>query len=108
MLPGFRVKKSSPFANTGVDFAGPLYIKDGKGMRKTYIALFTCSVTIHLELVGDLSAPTFIQALRKFSSRRGMPSLMISDNAKTFKVTAKWLKKLMLLHKCEDTCRKTE
>ena len=65
-------------------------------MRKAYIALFTCSVTraIHLELVGGLSAPTFIQALRRFSSRRGMPSLMISDNAKTFKATAKWLKKL--------------
>ena len=96
MLPGFRVKRSSPFANTGVDFAGPLYIKDGKGMRKAYIGLFRCSVTraIHLELVGDLSAPTFILALRRFSSRRGMPSLMISDNAKTLKATAKWLKKL--------------
>ena len=83
MLPEFRVKKSPPFANTGVNFAGPLYIKEGKGMKKSYIALFTCSVTraIHLELVGDLSSPTFIQTLRRFSSRRGMPSIMISDNA---------------------------
>ena len=95
-LPGFRVKRSSPFANTWVDFARPLYIKEVKGMRKAYIALFTCSVTraIHLELIGDLSAPTFIQALRRVSSRRGMPSLVISNNAKTFKATAKWLKKL--------------
>ena len=71
MLPESRVKKSPPFANTGVDFAGP--IKEGKGMKKSYIALFTCSVTrtIPSELVGDPSSPTFIQALRKiFISKR--------------------------------------
>lgn len=27
-LPQFRVEKSFPFANTGVDFAGPLYVKN--------------------------------------------------------------------------------
>ena len=28
-LPAFRVKISRPFANTGVNFAGPLYLKEG-------------------------------------------------------------------------------
>ena len=27
-LPEFRVEKNFPFANTGVDFAGPLYVKN--------------------------------------------------------------------------------
>ena len=109
MLPGFRVKRSSPFANTGVDFAGPLYIKDEKSIRNAYIALFTCSVTraIRLELVEDLSAPTFLQALKRFSSRMGIPSFMISDNAKTFKATAKWLKKLFATPKVRRYLQET-
>ncbi len=43
-LPEFRVKKSKPFQTTGIDFAGPLYTKDGKGMKKSYIVLFACAV----------------------------------------------------------------
>jgi len=27
-LPGFRVENSYPFAKTGVDFAGPRYVKN--------------------------------------------------------------------------------
>ena len=35
-LPDFRVAKSLPFSNTGIDFAGPLFVKTGQGdMRKT-------------------------------------------------------------------------
>ena len=59
-------------------------------MKKVYTTLFTCGVTraIHLELVPDLSAETFKQTLKKFTARRGTPSLMVSDNAKTFEATA--------------------
>ena len=95
-LPEFRVTPAKPFQNCGVDFAGPLYVLRRKSMKKVYITLFTCGVTraIHLELVPDLSAETFKQTLTKFTARRGTPSLMVSDNAKTFEATAKWLKKL--------------
>ena len=95
-LPEFRVTPARPFQNCGVDFAGPLYVLRRKSMKKVYITLFTCGVTraIHLELVPDLSAETFKQTLKKFTARRGTPSLMVSDNAKTFEATAKWLKKL--------------
>ena len=95
-LPEFRVTPARPFQNCGVDFAGPLYVLRRKSMKKVYITLFMWGVTraIHLELVPDLSAETFKQALKKFTARRGTPSLMVSDNAKTFEATAKWLKKL--------------
>ena len=95
-LPEFRVTPARPFQNCGVDFAGPLYVLRRKSMKKVYITLFTYGVTraIHLELVPDLSAETFKQTLKKFTARRGTPSLMVSDNAKTFEATAKWLKKL--------------
>ena len=87
-MPDFRVQGSPPFSKVGIDFAGPLFEKSAKttGMNKVYIALFTCCVTraVHLELVKDLKAATFRRCLRKFSARRKMPSLIVSDNAKTF------------------------
>ena len=96
MLPDFRVTESPPFSKVGVDFAGPLYYKDNKGeMSKCYIALFTCCVTraVHLELVENLLTSTFVNCLRRVCSRRGTPSVMVSDNAKTFKATLKLLNK---------------
>ena len=95
-LPDFRVSKAPPFDKVGIDFAGPVYIKCQRDMEKAWIALFTCCVTraVHLELVENLTAPTFVNCLRRFCARRGTPSLIVSDNAKTFKSTAKFLKKL--------------
>ena len=96
-LPEFRVTETPAFSKVGVDFAGPLYVKERTTtMKKVYIALFSCCVTraIHLELVEDLSTGAFIRALRRFAGRRGTPVLIISDNAKTFKAADKALKKL--------------
>ena len=47
---------------------------------------FTCTSTraVHLELVPDLHATSFIRALKRFISRRGIPTLIVSDNGKTF------------------------
>ena len=97
-LPSFRLQEAPPFTNTGVDFTGPLYIKyPGGSQSKSWIVLYTCCVTqaIHLDLVCDMSAPTFIRSFKRFSSRRGLPALMISDNAKTFKAAAKVLKRVV-------------
>ena len=99
MLPKFREKFSNPFATTGVDFAGPLHFKMSKTkMEKAYIALFTCAATraVHLKLCENLKANCFKRALKEFVARRGVPNLIVSDNAKTFKTTAGWLKKLSL------------
>ena len=65
-------------------------------MRKVYIALFTCCVTraVHLELVEDLCIEIFKRCLRRFIARRGVPTLMVSDNAKTFKGIDKELRVL--------------
>ena len=95
-LPAFRVTEVPAFTYTAVDFAGPLYVgKDrGEDGNKVWICLFTCCVTraVHLDLVRDMLAPTFIRALKRFAARRGLPRQMLSDNAKTFKATAKTLK----------------
>ena len=96
-LPDFRVNEAPLFSRVGVNFAGPLYVKEKSGkMGKAYIALFSCCVTraLHLELVEDLSTETFRRCLRRFIAKRGMPMLIVSDNAKTFQETEKALKKL--------------
>ena len=96
-LPACRVSEEPPFCNTGIDFAGPIYVKkssgaiNGNNQDKVYIALFTCASTraLHLELVENMSAATFLQAFRRFSSRRGLPTKVLTDNAKTFKSASK-------------------
>ena len=48
-LPEVRVRPSKPFTNTGVDYSGPFYIKQGskrsKTLNKCYVALFVCLST---------------------------------------------------------------
>jgi len=99
-MPEFRFKEGQPFASTGVDFAGPLYAKTvfGKEMQvnKVYICLFTCGSTraVHIELTPNLTTHAFIRCLRRFVARSGIPELLISDNAKTFKAVAAQLTKI--------------
>eukprot|EP00112_Aurelia_sp_Birch-Aquarium-sp1_P020281 Seg5190.1 transcript_id=Seg5190.1/GoldUCD/mRNA.D3Y31 product="hypothetical protein" protein_id=Seg5190.1/GoldUCD/D3Y31 len=93
-LPEFRVKEKHAFSSVGIDFAGPLYVKSTSVQnKKVYLALFTCGVSraLHLELVPDLSTATFLRCFKRFVSRRDVPSLVVPDNAKTFKAASKRL-----------------
>ena len=62
----------------------------GKGRgyraRKVYIALFVCLSTraVHLELVSDKTTISFLAALKRFVSCRGLLSDLYSDNGKNF------------------------
>ena len=73
-LPAFRVNRSRPFQVTGVDFAGPLYVKTSgaSSTTKVWMVLYTCYVTraVHLDLVPDMTAETFLRSLRRFVARR--------------------------------------
>ena len=48
--------------------------------QKVYVALFTCTRirAVHLELVSDNSTDSFLQAFRRFISRRSKPSLIVA------------------------------
>ena len=98
-LPSFRVDEAPPFSNVGIDMAGPLLVKgnDKGDTSKSYVCLFTCAATraVHLELVTSLSVETFICAFRRFCARRGLPTLIITDNAKMFKSASKEVKRLL-------------
>ena len=92
-LPNFRVAEEPAFTCTGVDFAGPLYVKTAgpSTESKTWICLYTCCMVraIHLDLVLDMTAESFICSFKRFTARRGFPYKIISDNGKTFKAAAK-------------------
>lgn len=95
-LPADRVTEAEAFEVVGVDFAGPVWVTARKTKRKAYLTLFTCAVTraVHLEMVPDMTAETFLRALRRFVSRRGVPRVIYSDNALAFKRSKKDLSEL--------------
>ena len=89
-LPIERVTPDAIFSKTGVDYAGPVYIKQGYTRKpvvlKAYVCVFvSLSVkAVHLELVSDLTSESFIACLRRFISRRGKPTLIWSDHGTNF------------------------
>ena len=84
-LPDSRVQQRRPFDRVGVDYAGPLQMRETKLRKsrvfKIYIAVLVCLITkaIHLELVTDLSTDAFLAAFDRFIARRGLPSDVFSD-----------------------------
>ena len=98
-LPKFRVREEPPFSCTGVDFAGPFYVKTSgtTAVSKVWLCLYTCCIVraVHLDIVPDLTTESFLRSFKRFSARRGLPRKMISDNGKTFKAASKSLEKLM-------------
>ncbi|XP_074041816.1 uncharacterized protein [Leptinotarsa decemlineata] len=90
-LPERRLQKTTPFSTTGVEYGGPMYIKEshrrGKVQKsKCYIAVFICFVTkaIHIEFVSNLSREAFLAAFRRFTARRGACRHLYCDNATNF------------------------
>ena len=91
-LPRSRLSDAYPFTYTGLDYAGPLYVKSIYGrsdMYKAWIFLFTCACTrgLFLDLVPDYTSASCIRGLRRFFSKRGVPQQIISDNGSQFTAT---------------------
>ncbi|XP_043214441.1 uncharacterized protein LOC122377914 [Amphibalanus amphitrite] len=109
-LPQDRVEEAThPFSSTGVDYFGPLYAKRGRGQVKKFGVIFTCLSTraVHLELADNLSADSFICALRRFIARRGNVRLMRSDRGTNFTAADKELKEEVdALHANEEKLRR--
>lgn len=114
-LPTSRTDVYKPWDNVAVDFFGPMLMRHSCDKRdcphskeeKGYGCIFSCLSTraIHLELVENLEVTTFLNAFSKMASRKGMPSTVWSDNAKTFKAADRELQRL---HKQIDWSKVTE
>ena len=82
-LPSDRLTPDEPpFSFVGIDFFGPLYVKQGRSNVKHYGCLFSCLTmrATHIEVTECLETDSFINALRRFNSRRGTPKMIRSDN----------------------------
>jgi hypothetical protein len=92
-LPVDRCKMGAIFETVGVDYAGPLYLRNN---QKVYIVVFTCAVyrALHLELAESLSTEAFLMAFQRFVARRGRPRRVFSDNGTNFIGAANLLKEI--------------
>jgi hypothetical protein len=102
-LPAYRIEPSRVFEHTGLDYCRPIKINLNRGrgkpkISKTYIRVFIgiSSKAIHLELISDCYTECFLNALKRFVSRRGKPRYIHSDNAKTFVGAEAELQQIML------------
>ncbi|XP_062565115.1 uncharacterized protein LOC134227557 [Armigeres subalbatus] len=86
-LPETRVTGTiKPFTHTGVDYFGPILVKQGRCLVKRWVALFTCLTVraVHLEIVHSLSTQSCVMAIRRCVARRGFPETFYSDNGTNF------------------------
>ena len=89
-LPKERVAASHSFETAGIDYLGPVYVKDvfakDNILHKAWIGLTTCATTraIYLDLVSDCSSSKCINLLKRLTAVHGTPKVMISDNGTNF------------------------
>ena len=86
-LPESRVTPGMyPFESTGLDYFGPMYVKQGRSVVKRYACLFTClkSRAVHLEVAQSMTTDSFLMTLMRFVNRRGTPKEIYSDNGTNF------------------------
>ena len=85
-LPIDRFYTDGPFTYCGLDMFGPHYIKMGRKQHKRYVALFTylASRAAHLEPCYYMTTDSFINALRRFITRRGNIRSIRTDNGSNF------------------------
>ncbi|XP_021362346.1 uncharacterized protein LOC110456114 [Mizuhopecten yessoensis] len=90
-LPSDRLTPSPPFTYVAVDTFGPWQVvtrrtRGGQANAKRWAIMFSCLTTrgIHIEVIEELSASSFINALRRFTSLRGPVKEIRSDRGTHF------------------------
>ena len=94
-LPADRVNPHEPlFTYVGVDYFGPIEVKQGRSHVKRWGCLFTCLTVrpIHVEVAHSLNTDTMINALRRFINLQGYPKEIGSDCGSNFTKADKELK----------------
>ncbi|XP_055614659.1 uncharacterized protein LOC129760983 [Uranotaenia lowii] len=76
-----------PFTHTGIDYFGPILVKQNRSLVKRWGVLFTCLTirAVHIEVAHSLSSNACILAIRRFIARRGSPTSFYSDQGTNFR-----------------------
>ena len=88
-LPELKLKEWDSCQHQG-SLPRPFTLKPGHTRKhvlvKAYIALFVCFVTkaVRIEIVSDLTTEAFLAALKRFDTRRGLPTEIHTDNGTNF------------------------
>ena len=84
---GSGVSPNPLFQVTGIDFAGPFLMKKGHTRKPliVYVCLFACLQKLPTLRVSKLTSEAFLACLKLFVVRRGLPSVIHSDNDSNFK-----------------------
>ena len=85
-LPEDRLESAQPFTYCAADYFGPFLVKERRKEIKRYGVIFTCmaSRAIHLEIANSLDTDSFLNAFRRFTSRRGPVRQLRSDQGTNF------------------------
>ena len=85
-FPADRISTEPPFTYIGLDILGSFTVKHYRKEMRRYGIIFTClsSRGVYLEVVQNMKADSFIQALRRFIARRGNIRLIRCDNGTNF------------------------
>ena len=79
------VTASRPFQVTGIDFAGPLYVKGEPLLRKVITRCLPAQQYAQSTWNSAVSCPRmFLLAFQRFIGRHGIPHTIYSDKAQTF------------------------
>ena len=90
-----RPELAPPFTYCGVDFFSLWHIRRRRAVVKRYGALFTCLArrADHIEVADSLETDSFINALRRFTCRRGSVREIHCDRGTNFTGAEAELKK---------------
>lgn len=108
-LPESRVLQCHPFSRIGVDYAGPISMRENRLRKsrtyKAYMAVFVCLSfkAVHLEIVSNLSTSAFLAAFDRFVARRGLPTTVYSDCGTNFVGAARQLRQLINSSSAQST-----
>ncbi|OTF80504.1 hypothetical protein BLA29_003119 [Euroglyphus maynei] len=85
-LPISRITQGIPYETIGMDHFGPIQIKITDFNGKIYVLLIICLKTLNvsLKVVKSLTTEENWNVIRRFMNDFGYPSLVLSDNSKTF------------------------
>ena len=85
--------KVPPFSNTGINYFGAFFVSVKRSTEKRWGFLFTCLTTraVHFEVVPSMDTSSCVMGIERFCARRGIPSVIWSDNGTNFVASEKKL-----------------